>query len=239
MFFPIKDYNPTRGTAYITILLIIINVGVFFYQAVLSEKPLKIFIFESAMVPYEIAHQHNVTLPMGSGPQGGMYVFLREIPPNLSLLTSIFMHSSFWHLFGNMLFLWVFGNNIEDHLGKVKFIFFYLLCGVGASLTHVLFHQYSLSPVLGASGVVSGVMGAYLILYPHARIRTLVFIFILFTFMDLPASLFLLVWFVFQFMYVGQSSGVAWIAHVGGFVIGIILIKILRNKKKPIIEFIP
>ncbi|MCX6582557.1 MAG: rhomboid family intramembrane serine protease [Candidatus Aminicenantes bacterium] len=239
MFFPIKDYNPTRGIAYVTILLIIINTGVFLYQAVLSEKPLKIFIFESAMVPYEIAHQQNVTLPMGSDPQGGMYVLLREIPPNLSILTSIFMHGSFWHLFGNMLFLWIFGKNIEDRLGKVKFILFYLLCGVGASLTHVLFHHNSLSPVLGASGAVSGVMGAYLILFPLARIRTLVFIFILVTFVDLPAYLFLIIWFVFQLMYTGQGSGVAWIAHVGGFIIGIILIKWMRNKQKPIIEFIP
>ena len=148
------------------------------------------------------------------------------------------MHGSFWHLFGNMLFLWIFGNNIEDHLGKTKFLLFYLLCGVGASLTHVLFYMNSVSPVIGASGAVSGVMGAYLILYPHARIRTLVFIFVFVTFVDFPASLFLIVWFVFQFMYAGSSSSVAWIAHVGGFIIGVVLIKLMRNKQKPIIEIL-
>ncbi len=239
MFFPIKDYNPTRGTAYITILLIIINTGVFLYQGVFSEKLFEINIAESAMVPYEITHQENVSIALGTDRWGRTIALERDISPNFSILTSIFMHGSFWHLFGNMLFLWIFGNNIEDHLGKVKFIFFYLLCGVGASLTHVLFHMNSLAPVIGASGAVSGVMGAYLILYPHARIRTLVFIFILVTFMDLPASLFLIIWFIFQFFYAGASSGVAWMAHVGGFIIGIILIKWMRNKQKPIIEFIP
>ena len=239
MFFPIKDYNPTRRTAYITIFLIIINTGVFLYQALLSQKHFEINIAESAMVPYEITHQQNVTIPLGTDQWGRTIILEREISPNLSILTSIFMHGSFWHLFGNMLFLWIFGNNIEDHLGKVKYILFYLLCGVGASLTHVLFHLNSLVPVIGASGAVSGIMGAYLILYPHARIRTLVFLFILVTFMDLPASLFLIIWFIFQFMYAGASSGVAWMAHVGGFVIGIILIKKMRNKEKPIIEFIP
>ncbi|HLP45115.1 MAG TPA: rhomboid family intramembrane serine protease [Candidatus Kapabacteria bacterium] len=238
MFFPIKDYNPTQGIAYLTIILIIINTGVFLYQGVVSAKSLEINIAESAMIPYEITHQENVNIPLETDAWGRTLVLKRDISPFLSIFTSIFMHGSFWHLFGNMLFLWIFGNNIEDHLGKIKFLLFYLLCGVGASLTHVLFYWNSVSPVIGASGAVSGVMGAYLILYPHARIRTLVFVFIFVTFADFPAFLFLVIWFLFQFMYAGASSGVAWIAHVGGFIIGIILIKWMRNKQKPIIEIL-
>lgn len=238
MLLPVKDYNPTRSTSFITILLIIINVGVFLYQSVLSEKPFEFHIAESAMVPYEVTHFQNVNLPLGVDRWGRTVGVKRDISPFFSILTSIFMHGSLMHLIGNMLFLWIFGNNIEDHLGKVRFIFFYLIAGIGASLIHVLFNFDSLVPVIGASGAVSGVMGAYLILYPHARIRTLVFILILITFVDIPAFIFLIIWFVFQFFYAGSGSGIAWMAHVGGFIIGIILIKLMRNKRKPVIEII-
>jgi membrane associated rhomboid family serine protease len=240
MFFPIKDYNPTEKTAYVTIVLIIINVAVFSYQAFLSPKPLQYHIVSSAMVPAEITHFKNVPVLVGKNRYGqNVYYRGREISPFLSILTSLFMHASIWHLLGNMLFLWIFGNNIEDFLGKFKFIIFYFLCGGGAALVHVLFHFNSQIPVIGASGAVSGVMGAYLILYPHARVRTLVFIFIIITFMDIPAYIFLVVWFAFQFLYAGSGSGIAWIAHVGGFVIGVLLIKQLRKKhRRPIIEII-
>jgi membrane associated rhomboid family serine protease len=236
MLFPIKDYNPTKKTAYITIILIIINVALFFYQAVLSEKPLHIHIAESAMVPYEITHLKNVNIPLGIDRLGRVVVLKRDIPPLPTVLISIFMHGSLWHLLGNMLFLWIFGNNIEDYLGKFKFIIFYFLAGFGASFVHILFHFNSTVPVIGASGAVSGVMGAYLILYPHAKVRTLVFIIIFITFMDLPAFVFLIVWFIFQFFYAGSGSGIAWMAHVGGFIIGILLIK--HMQKKPVIEII-
>jgi len=136
------------------------------------------------------------------------------------------------HLLGNMLFLWIFGNNIEDYLGMFKFILFYLICGVGASLTHVLFNANSLVPVIGASGAVSGVMGAYLVLYPNARVRSLLFIFILVTFVDIPAYAFLIIWFVFQFLNLG-GQGIAWLAHVGGFIIGLVLIKWWRDRSNP------
>jgi len=238
MLFPLKDYNPTRHTAYVTILLIVINVGVFIYQDYFSRQPLNFHIAESAMVPYEITHQENVDLRVGVDRLGRMLVYKRDISPFMSILTSIFMHGSLMHLIGNMLFLWIFGNNIEDNLGKVKFIIFYLAAGVGASLIHVVFNFNSVVPVIGASGAVSGVMGAYLILYPHAKVRTLVFIFIFITFMDIPAYLFLIVWFVFQFFYAGSGSGIAWMAHVGGFIIGILLIKLMKNKRRPVIEII-
>ena len=228
MLLPIKDYNPTKRTAYITIVLICINTAVFLFQAVLSDKPLTYHVATSAMVPYEVTHLKNI--PLGRDVYGRLVY--REINPFLSILTSIFMHGSFLHLAGNMLFLWIFGNNIEDYLGKMRFIFFYLVCGAGASLIHVLFNFNSTVPVIGASGAVSGVMGAYLVLYPHAKVRTLVFLFIIITFVDVPAFVFLIVWFVFQFFSAGGGSGIAWLAHVGGFLLGVLLIKMMQRRPR-------
>ena len=243
MLFPIKDYNPTRKTSYITIFIIIINVIVFFYQSFLSSPPpdykrlssLEYHILKSSMIPREITHLKNITFNLRKNIFEKNFYIKREISPILTLFTSIFMHGSILHLLGNMLFLWIFGNNIEDYLGKFKFIIFYLIAGIGASLVHVLFNWNSVTPVIGASGAISGVMGAYLILYPRAKVRTLVFLFIFVTFIDLPAYIFLIIWFIFQF---AGAEGVAWLAHVGGFIIGIFLIKLLGNRKKPIIEFI-
>ncbi|NIM10637.1 MAG: rhomboid family intramembrane serine protease, partial [Candidatus Aminicenantes bacterium] len=182
MFFPIKDYNPTNRTAYLTIFIIVINVLVFAYQAVLSDKPLIHHIATTAMVPAEITHFKNMPVRLGVNRFGNpVYYTKRDISPLLTIFTSLFMHGSFMHLFGNMLFLWIFGNNIEDYLGRLRFIFFYFAVGVGASLIHVLFHFNSDIPVIGASGAVSGIMGAYLILYPNARVRTLVFLFFIIT----------------------------------------------------------
>ncbi len=241
MFLPIKDYNPTTRTTYITIIIIVINVFVFFYQAVGSN--LEKSIVKYALIPWEITHLKNIDKPIAYEIDEKSFFpvkrpVYREINPILSILTSMFMHGSFFHLFGNMLFLWIFGNNIEDFLGPGKFILFYLISGIGASLVHILFNINSIIPVIGASGAVSGVMGAYYILYPKARVKTLVFIFIFITFVDIPASLFLGIWFIFQFFYVG-SGGIAWLAHVGGFIIGIILINYYKKKiDKTIIEFI-
>jgi membrane associated rhomboid family serine protease len=233
MLLPIKDYSPTKRTAYITIIIICINAAVFLFQAVFSENPLEYHVATSAMVPYEVTHLKNADIPLGRDRYGRVVYFRgRDINPFLSILTSIFMHGSLWHLLGNMLFLWIFGNNIEDYLGKMKFIFFYLACGVGASLIHVLFNFNSMVPVIGASGAISGVMGAYLVLYPHEKIRTLVFLFFLITFVDIPASVFLIVWFAFQFFSAGSQPGIAWLAHVGGFLLGILLIKMMQRRPR-------
>lgn len=233
MFFPIKDDNPTRRAAVITVLFIAINIAVFAYQYWFSQKPFAYHVGRASMVPYEITHMENTPVPVGQDQWGRTLVVKRDIPPFLSLLTSMFMHGSFMHLFGNMLFLWIFGNNIEDYLGRISFIFFYLAAGVGAALIHVLFNFNSKIPVLGASGAVSGVMGAYLILYPQARVKTLVFVLFFVTFVDIPAYIFLVIWFVFQFFYAGSGSGIAWLAHVGGFVIGILLVKFLQRRPRP------
>ena len=257
MFIPLKDYNPTRRTAVVTILLILLNFAVFIYQSYLSDeyrqKPLlssdlqplawpsslEYFVIKDGLVPREIKGLQNVEIPVGTDHRGNAVTFRRQVSPLLSLLLAIFMHGSWLHLLGNMLFLWIFGNNVEDRLGAVKFIFFYLLCGVGSSLVHVLFNLDSLSPVIGASGAVSGVMGAYLLLFPSARIRTLVFIFILVTTVDVPAAVFLAVWFAFQFLYAGGGAGIAWLAHVGGFILGMVLLKVFLGRRPPPLEALP
>lgn len=237
MLFPIKDYNPTRRRAYLTVVLIAINIGVFFFQNFISDKPFEYHILSYSMIPKEITHLKNININLQEDFFGRVRYFERDIPPFLSLVTSIFMHGSLWHLFGNMLFLWIFGNNIEDYLGRLKFILFYFVSGIGASLIHVLFNWNSEIPVIGASGAVSGVMGAYLILFPRAKVRTLVILIFFITFADIPAFVFLLVWFIFQFLLAGGGSGIAWLAHVGGFLVGIYLIKLLK-KKRPVIELI-
>jgi membrane associated rhomboid family serine protease len=257
MFIPLKDYNPTRRTAVVTILIILLNFSVFVYQAYLSREPLRnplrasdlrplawpssleYYVFKDGLIPAELAGRSHQEIPLGTDRFGQTVVYQRRTPPLLSLLLSLFMHGSWLHLLGNMLFLWIFGNNIEDRLGRIKFLFFYLLCGVIASLTHVVFNLNSLVPVIGASGAVSGVMGAYLALFPTARVRTLVFLFIVVTTMDIPASVFLVIWFLFQFLSAGDGSGIAWLAHVGGFVLGFLLLKFFMTQKKPIVEILP
>ncbi len=256
MFIPLKDYNPTRRPAVVVVIIILINFSVFIYQSYLSRQhlqnplyasdlrplawpsSLEYFVLKDGLVPLEFVKQQNLEIPVGTDRWGHEVVYQRRVSPPLSLFFSLFMHGSWLHLLGNMLFLWIFGNNIEDRLGRIKFVFFYLLCGVGASLTHILFNMNSLIPVIGASGAVSGVMGAYLVLFPHARVRTLVFIFILVTTMDIPAAAFLVIWFIFQFLSSGGGSGIAWLAHVGGFILGFLLIKFLVSTKKPIIEIL-
>jgi membrane associated rhomboid family serine protease len=257
MFIPLKDYNPTRRIAFVTVLLILLNFSVFIYQSYLSDEyrrnpllasdlrplawpsSLEYFVVKDGLIPREITGLRNVDIPVGRDRWGRPVMYQRRVPPLLSLLKSIFMHGSWMHLLGNMLFLWIFGNNVEDRLGAIRFICFYLLCGVGASLAHVLFNLNSLTPVIGASGAVSGVMGAYLLLFPNARIRTLVFIFILFTTMDVPAAVFLVIWFVFQFFYAGGGAGIAWLAHVGGFILGMLLLKVFLDRKRPTLETLP
>jgi hypothetical protein len=149
------------------------------------------------------------------------------------------MHGGLMHIVGNMWFLWIFGDNVEDRLGHVKFLLFYLLCGIGASLIHIFFHPLSKIPTIGASGAISGVLGAYLVSFPHARIYTLFIIIIIIRFIEVPAFLFLIFWFVFQFMSgtsqlasAQDTGGVAYWAHMGGFVLGIILLFLFPKSPK-------
>jgi len=214
MFIPLKDENPTQRFPVVTVVLITLNILVFLYQ-VFSPEGLQHFIYRMGAIPYEITHFTTISQ-------------LPRISPPLTLLTSLFLHGSFFHLFGNMLYLWIFGNNIEDFLGPFRYILFYLLSGLGASLVHIIFHPSSIVPMIGASGAIAGVLGAYFLLYPGARVLSLVFIWIL----PVPAFFILGLWFVAQVMNIGIGGGVAWFAHVGGFLIGIVLIRIYIKRKR-------
>lgn len=220
MFIPLKDENPTYRFPYVTVFFIILNVLVFLYQ-LFSGQGLQYFVYKMGAIPYEITH--FTTLP---GPP--------RVSPALSLVTSMFLHGGLFHLFGNMLYLWIFGNNIEDFLGPVRFVLFYLLSGLGASLTHILLHPNSQIPMIGASGAIAGVLGAYLILYPGARVLTLVFLFFFIRIIPIPAAIILGFWFLLQVFNIGLGGGVAWFAHIGGFLIGIGLIKIHTRKRRRI-----
>ena len=158
----------------------------------------------------------------------------------ITAFTSMFLHAGWMHLIGNMWFLWIYGDNVEDILGKAKFLLFYLLSGIAAGLVHVAFNPYSRVPTIGASGAIAGVMGAYMVKFPRSRIVTLVPIFVFLTTVEVPASIILLYWFVIQFFSglgtIGEShlsqGGVAWFAHVGGFVAGAILIQLFPTRKR-------
>ncbi len=218
MFIPLKDDNPTSRFPFVTVFFIALNLLVFLYQ-VFSPQGLGYYVYKMGAIPYEITHFTTVT-------------FFPRISPPLTLITSIFIHSSVLHLLGNMLYLWIFGNNIEDFLGPFRFILFYFLSGLGASLVHIVFHPSSQVPMIGASGAIAGVLGAYLILYPRARVLTFVFLFIFIRILPIPAFLILGVWFIAQVLNVGIGGGVAWFAHIGGFLIGIALIKIYSRKRR-------
>ena len=213
---PIRDENPLQGTPYVTLGIIALNVLVYLYQFTMSPQRELVFAYQYGVVPALLTGALEV-------PQT-----LAWFPQPLTLITSVFLHGGFLHLAGNMLYLWIFGNNVEDYLGAVRFILFYLVSGLGASLTHILTHPNSQVPMIGASGAIAGILGAYLLLYPSARIITLVFIFIV----PIPAAIILIIWFVGQITNVGLGGGVAWFAHIGGFLIGMALIRYYINKER-------
>jgi membrane associated rhomboid family serine protease len=212
---PIRDENPTELTPYVTLLFIVLNAAAWLLvQGAGSEQALQASVSAFGAVPCEVTSRCAV-----DGLSWG------------AVLTSMFMHGSWEHIIGNMLFLWVFGNNIEDSTGHVRFFLFYLLCGIAAALAHVYFNAGSDIPTVGASGAISGVMGAYVILYPQARVRT--WIPPLF-FLNVRAWVFLGYWFLLQLFMAsaetGEQSGVAVWAHVGGFVVGVALVKVFENR---------
>ncbi|MFO7980838.1 MAG: rhomboid family intramembrane serine protease [Candidatus Aminicenantes bacterium] len=211
MFIPLKDDNPTQRFPYVTVFLIALNCLIFFYQ-VFSINGLEYLIIKMGVIPYEMTHLTTIA-------------GVPRISPPLTLFTSMFLHGSLFHLLGNMLYLWIFGNNIEDHLGPTRFILFYFVSGLGASMVHILFNFNSTTPVIGASGAIAGILGAYLILFPHARVLTFVFLIFIIRIIPIPAAFVLGLWFLGQLMNVGLGGGVAWFAHIGGFLLGIVLIK--------------
>jgi membrane associated rhomboid family serine protease len=216
MFIPLRDENPTRRAPVVTLVLIAVNVAVFAYQ-LFSPASLQYYVLRLGTIPYEITHLTSYR---------GFPV--ERISPFLALVVSMFLHGSLFHLLGNMLYLWVFGNNVEDFLGRFRFAFFYLACGLSAAATHILFNPNSIIPMIGASGAIAGVLGAYFLLYPGARVQTLVFIWIL----PVPAAIILGLWFLGQILNIGLGGGVAWFAHAGGFVAGLVLIKAFAQKRR-------
>ncbi len=241
---PLRDNNPRFSTPYVTWGLIGLNVLVFLYEFAMGPYGMRQFVAYFGLIPLR-AFQPQLYLQavMEHAPFGQLVAV--DLPPVfLPFLTSMFMHGGWLHLGGNMLYLWVFGDNVEDSLGHVRFLLFYLACGVGASLAHcwvalALRPMDALTTVVGASGAVAGVLGAYLYLFPRARVMTLVPIFIFIQFMELPAQLVLGLWFVIQFFSgVGSlgryaGGGVAFWAHIGGFGLGFLLARVLPRRRRP------
>ncbi|OQX86206.1 MAG: hypothetical protein B6D63_00550 [Candidatus Latescibacteria bacterium 4484_7] len=229
MFLPLKDINPTERVPIVTILLIAANVVVYFIQFALGPGASNAIIAAYGTTPFEITHFSDL---VGAVPFGGYSIvhYPGPHPIFLTLFTSMFIHAGFFHLAGNMLYLWIFGNNIEDILGPFKFIVFYVLSGLFASALYIASGPSSVIPAVGASGAISGVLGAYLIAYPRARVLTLVFLGYFIRMMVIPASFLIIFWFVMQLLFglasLGrtQAGGVAWFAHIGGFIGGIVLI---------------
>ena len=212
--FPLKDTQPSYTRPVVTIAIIVANLLVFLFEFSLGAETRNALIEYYGLVPNHLRLS--------------------------SILTSMFLHGGWMHVLGNMWFLWIFGDNIEDLLGHTKFLLFYLLCGVAAAAGQVISSPYSTIPMVGASGAIAGVMGAYLIKFPRARILTLVFVFIFITTIEIPAPIMLVYWFVIQ-LFSGLGSiarthvsqgGVAFFAHVGGFLTGMLLIKIMGTQDR-------
>ncbi|MGI8775396.1 MAG: rhomboid family intramembrane serine protease [Actinomycetota bacterium] len=236
---PISDANPARRKPFVTLGLIAANVYFFFQTPDLGTGAAATRYFvQNAPIPCQIPADCPAGFAAGViGPQA---VAIPERPLTSFLaatLLSIFLHAGLLHIGGNMLFLWIFGNNVEDHLGHVKFLLFYLAGGVIAAFAHVLTHLDSVLPAVGASGAVAAVMGAYIVLYPRARVNVLVPIFFIFTIVQMSAVVVLGLWFVYQFIIAAQeisgATEVAWMAHVGGFVFGAVGIFLLGGRPHP------
>jgi membrane associated rhomboid family serine protease len=218
---PLRDVIPSRTTPVVTVTIILINAAVFLYEASLVEPALQRFVFAYGLVP--------------------------ALFDPVSVLTSMFLHGGWLHFLGNMLYLWIFGDNVEDRLGHGRFFFFYLLCGIAAALAQVWMSPFSRIPMVGASGAIAGVMGAYFVLFPHSRVLTLVPIFFFIELVEIPAIFFLGIWFVMQFLSgvgsIGVETsqdvgGVAFWAHVAGFAAGLAGVFLFRRPERQRVEWI-
>jgi membrane associated rhomboid family serine protease len=232
--FPYRDDNETQRTPIATIAIIGLNLAAWLLvQGAGSPFPLARAVCNLGLIPAEL----TLSLPPGTPMEMGEGLVCVTDPgrQTANLITSMFLHGGWMHLLGNMWFLWLFGNNVEDSMGRLRFVAFYLICGFAAALAQVITHPASNIPMVGASGAISGVMGAYLVLYPHVRVYTLVPLGFLFTTVALPAWLMLFYWMALQFFggiasIVGTpGGGVAFWAHIGGFVAGVVLIKVFSR----------
>jgi membrane associated rhomboid family serine protease len=224
---PLNDDNPTEITPVVTVALIASCVLAFLYQGSLPPELGELFVYRYGAIPGAILR--HAALP----PEATV------LPAYATLLTSMFLHGGWMHLIGNMLYLWIFGNNIEDVMGHVRFVIFYVTCGILAALSHALIEPSSIVPMVGASGAISGVLGAYIVLFPRAQVLVLIPLGFFTRLMYIPAGFVLGLWFVMQLLSGGMSlgregGGVAFFAHVGGFVAGMALIGIF---KRPDVRF--
>ena len=226
---PLRDDVPSRSAPIVTVMLLAVNVAAFVYQFSLGTTesvargavhPAEAFVFEFGLVPCRLTGACAVDFP----------------PPVVTIFTSMFLHGGLFHIGGNMLYLWIFGDNVEDTLGHGRFLVFYLGCGIAAALGQTLVDPDSQVPMIGASGAVSGVLGAYLLLFPYATILTLVTFGFFIKFVHIPAVIVLGLWIVVQFangfLTLGAiaGGGIAWFAHIGGFVAGLALVLVLRPR---------
>ncbi len=230
--FPISDSDlKTRSRPYVNLSIIALCAVVFIYELTLGESGRTAFFYQYGLIPSELA-------------QGMDYMVLRTQEGNLdiatpfsnwaTLFTSMFIHGDWLHFLFNMLFLWVFGDNVEDKFGHFRYLLFYLLAGVGAAWLQIAIDTGSQVPTIGASGAIAGVLGAYLLLYPYSRVRTVVIIIFFITFVRIPAALLLVVWFFLQFLSgIGSltttaAGGVAYWAHIGGFLVGVVVVAVYK-----------
>ena len=217
---PLYDTVRSHKIPVITLTLISVNVLAFLYEAQMDASNLQRFIYTWGLIPGRFT----------SHPSSGW----------LFILTSMFLHGGWLHILSNMWILFIFGDNVEESMGGLRYLIFYLLAGAAAALLQTYIHPASLTPVIGASGAIAGVLGAYLILFPRARVASLVFLFILFTVVEIPASILLLGWIGLQVlsgwfaMQGGGSGGIAWWAHVGGFIFGVLMVSFFAIKRRAV-----
>ena len=219
---PLSDHNPSRTTPVVNILLIAANVFMFFWELSLGPN-LEPALFNVAFIPARFWYAPVAPLNV------------------IGMFVSMFLHGGWLHLGGNMLYLWIFGDNIEDRLGHFRYLIFYLLCGIVATLAHAFFNPASRMPSIGASGAIAGVLGAYLLLFPRAQVTTLIPIFFFITVREIPAFIILGLWFVLQLFtgaavmgaHMNDVGGVAYFAHIGGFVAGMVLVIVMGGRRPP------
>ena len=212
---PLRDVIPSRTTPYITVTIIILNALAWFYELALPRDVLPLFLQFYGVVPANFSA--------------------------MTLVSSMFLHGSWSHVIGNMWYLWIFGDNVEDRVGHGRFIVFYLLCGIAAGIGQIAMDPSSTLPTIGASGAIAGVMGAYFVLYPNSRVLTLVFVFFYYEIFELPAIVLLGFWFLIQLFSAGAiavtasshgSGGVAFVAHVAGFIFGMIAVFVFKKRQR-------
>jgi rhomboid family protein len=210
---PLRDIIPSRTTPYLTVTIIVLNAIAWFYELSLPREDLPLFLQQFGVVPA------SFTMP--------------------TLISSMFLHGSWSHVLGNMWYLWIFGDNVEDRLGHGRFVIFYLLCGIAAAYGQIVFDPLSTLPTIGASGAIAGVMGAYFVLYPHSRVLTLIPLIIFWEIIELPAIFLLGFWFLMQLFSAGaiaitsnsHGGGIAFMAHIAGFVMGLLGVFVFRKRE--------